>query len=96
VLKSSTFEGLLLKATWPGNEAVPSSILTEIIKYSIPAFRYSRSDSDDDPYYMTLHKLWTKMAETDWRTVAKSLFILHSISRDCSVEACRKFGSAIR
>ena len=45
---------------------------------------------------MTLHKLWTKMYETDWRTVVKSLYILHIILRDCQADACTKFGSAIK
>lgn len=43
VLRSSAFEGMLLKATWPGNEPVPQEILVEIIKHSIPAFKYSQS-----------------------------------------------------
>lgn len=45
VLRSSAFEGMLLKATWPGNEAVPQSLLDEIIKHSIPAFKYGRAVS---------------------------------------------------
>ncbi len=45
VLKSSTFEGNLLKATWPGDAPVPAELLSEIIKYSIPAFKYTRSVS---------------------------------------------------
>ncbi len=47
VLKSSAFEGILLKATWPGNEPVPSELLSEIVKYSIPSFKYARSVSSD-------------------------------------------------
>lgn len=43
ILKSSAFEGMLLRATWPGNDPVPQEILTEIIKHSIPAFKYSQS-----------------------------------------------------
>jgi hypothetical protein len=42
VLKSSPFEGMLLKATWPSNDAVPPEILTDIIKYSIPAFKFAQ------------------------------------------------------
>lgn len=95
-MKSSAFEGILLKATWPGNEAVPPELLSEIIKYSIPAYKYAKADSDDDPYYMTMHKLWTKMCEKDWRTVTKSLFILHCISRDSSTEDCGRFAEAIK
>jgi hypothetical protein len=34
---------MLLKATWPGNEPVSQEILVEIIKHSIPAFKYSQS-----------------------------------------------------
>jgi len=45
---------------------------------------------------MTLHKLWTKMCEKDWRTITKSVFILHSISRDCQADSCRKFAQAIK
>lgn len=95
-MKSSAFEGLLLKATWPNNEAVPSDLLLDVVKYSIPSYKYARADSDDDPYYMTMHKLWTKMCEKDWRTVTKSLYILHCISRDSSVEDCGRFSEAIK
>lgn len=42
VLKSSAFEGILLKATWPGNDPVPAELLSEIVKYSIPSFKYAR------------------------------------------------------
>jgi hypothetical protein len=52
--------------------------------------------TEDDPYHMTLHKLWTKMCEKDWRTVVKSLYVLHSISRDCSTDACQRFATAIK
>jgi hypothetical protein len=45
---------------------------------------------------MTLHKLWTKMSEADWRTVAKSLYILHTIARDSQPDACVKFSTAIK
>lgn len=97
VLRSSAFEGILLKATWPGDQPVPPDLLTEIIKYSIPAFKYSRSDDEtEDPYYLTMHKLWTKMWEKDWRTVTKSIYILHCISRDSAVDACRQFAAAIK
>lgn len=46
VLKSSAFEGILLKATWPSNDPVPSELLSEIVKYSIPSFKYARSVSN--------------------------------------------------
>jgi hypothetical protein len=42
-MRSSAFESMLLKATWPNDEAVPNEILNEIINHSIPAFKYGRS-----------------------------------------------------
>ncbi len=96
VLRSSAFEGMLLRATWPGDEPVPRDLLDEIIKHSIPAFKYGRSSAEDDPYHMTMHKLWTKMCENDWRTVTKSLYILHCISRESSVDSCQRFSMAVR
>lgn len=36
------------------------------------------------------------MCEKDWRTVTKSLYILHCISRDSSAEACANFATAIK
>ncbi len=51
---------------------------------------------DGDPYYMTLHKLWTKMCEEDWRTAAKALVILHAVSRDCAADQCKKFSVTIK
>lgn len=45
---------------------------------------------------MTLHKIWTKMSEKDWRTVTKSIYILHCISRDSSLDTCSKFSSALK
>ena len=96
VLRSSAFEGMLLKATWPDNNPVPQQLLDEIIKYSIPAFKYGRSADDDDPYHMTIHKLYMKMTEKDWRTVTKSLYILHSISKECAPDVCDRFSMAIK
>jgi hypothetical protein len=42
VLKSSPFEGLILKATWPNNLPVPKDMVEELIRHSIPAFKYVR------------------------------------------------------
>jgi hypothetical protein len=36
---------MLLKATWPGNEVVSPEILNDIIRHSIPAFKYGSSVS---------------------------------------------------
>eukprot|EP01034_Spumella_vulgaris_P021746 gene21746-27800_t len=89
---------MLLKATWPSDNVVPVETVTQMVKQSIPAFKYSRheDDVDSDPYYMTLHKLWTKVCEDDWRTATKALYILHAISRDCTADQCRKFSSTLK
>jgi hypothetical protein len=36
------------------------------------------------------------MYEKDWRTIAKSLHILHTIARDCQPDACERFSFALR
>jgi hypothetical protein len=36
------------------------------------------------------------MTEQDWRTITKSLYILHCISRDSSVDACEQFNIALK
>lgn len=110
---------MLLKATWPSDAEAPTELINQIVKYSIPAFKYSKyvrthfvyrvvscsncvkmcsqdADADSDPYLMTLHKLWTKMCEEDWRSAAKALFILHTVSRDCAPDQCRKFAAALK
>lgn len=46
VLQSSAFESMLLKATWPSNDPVQPEILGEIVKYSIPAFKFASSVSE--------------------------------------------------
>ena len=46
-MKSSAFEGILLRATWPDDRAVPQDLLAQIIKQSIPAFRHARAVSVD-------------------------------------------------
>ena len=45
---------------------------------------------------MTLHKLWMKMNEKDYRTILKSLYILHLISRDSSKDVCERFSAAMK
>ena len=45
---------------------------------------------------MTMHKIWTKLCEKDWRTISKSLYILNCISRESSVDSCQRFAMAVR
>lgn len=114
VLKSSAFESLLLKATWPEDVPVPQLALQQILYESIPAFekymelhrKSSLGGTEpqvaddgysgcDDPYYMTNHKLYMKMVETDWRTTLKSLYIFHTIFRESSPGVCDSFRHAM-
>jgi hypothetical protein len=71
VMKSSAFEGILLKATWPGNDPVPPELLTEIVKYSVPSFKYARTVS-----YLILKSSHThSLTHTHTHTLCVSLFI---------------------
>src|SRR3546814_18105389 len=40
----------------------------------------------DDPYRTTLHKLWMKMCEKDWRTTVKAMYLLHYVVRETTPE----------
>lgn len=42
VLRSSPFEALILKATWPDDMPVRYDLLEELVQHSIPAFKYAR------------------------------------------------------
>jgi hypothetical protein len=114
VLKSSAFESLLLKATWPEDVPVPQIALKQILQDSIPAFEHYMElhrqtpggmaepacssegySGCDDPYYMTNHKLYMKMIESDWRTTLKSLHIFHSIFRESTPKVCESFRHAM-
>ena len=45
---------------------------------------------------MTLHKLWMKMTERDWRVALKAGYILHCVARDSSTDTCQKFAAALK
>merc|ERR1740130_2556591 len=44
-----------------------------------------------NPYEKTLHKLWNKISEPDWRTTLKGTTLLHHISRDTRPRDGRRF-----
>jgi hypothetical protein len=96
--RSSPLEAILLKATWPSEQAIPKALLKEIVTKVVPLMERAGStgSSSDDPYFMVLHKLWTKMCEKDWRTVVKSLHILLTISRDCPSKSSEKISETIK
>jgi hypothetical protein len=79
-LTSSELEQVMLKATRPDDTAVKGKHVERLVgvTYQISG-RY-------DIYDAVLRKLWSKMAEKDWRTTIKSLYILHRFSADGAPE----------
>jgi hypothetical protein len=75
-LTSSELEQVMLKATRPDDSPVKGKHVERLVgvTYQISA-RY-------DIYDAVLRKLWSKMAEKDWRTTIKALYILHRFSAD--------------
>jgi hypothetical protein len=79
-LTSSELEQVMLKATRPDDTPVKGKHAERLVgvTYQISA-RY-------DIYDAVLRKLWAKMAEKDWRTTIKALYILHRFAADGSPE----------
>jgi hypothetical protein len=77
-LTSSELEQVMLKATRPDDTPVKGKHAERLVgvTYQISG-RY-------DIYDAVLRKLWAKMAEKDWRTTIKALYILHRFSADGS------------
>ena len=77
-LTSSELEQVMLKATRPDDTPVKGKHAERLVgvTYQISA-RY-------DIYDAVLRKLWSKMAEKDWRTNIKALYILHRYAADGS------------
>jgi hypothetical protein len=75
-LTSSELEQVMLKATKPDDTPVKGQHVERLVgvTYQISG-RY-------DIYDAVLRKLWSKMAEKDWRTTIKALYILHRFSAD--------------
>lgn len=79
-LTSSELEQVMLKATRPDDSPVKGKHVERLVgvTYQISS-RY-------DIYDAVLRKLWGKMAEKDWRTTIKALYILHRFSADGAPE----------
>jgi hypothetical protein len=79
-LTSSELEQVMLKATRPDDTPVKGKHVERLVgvTYQISS-RY-------DIYDAVLRKLWGKMAEKDWRTSIKALYILHRFSSDGAPE----------
>lgn len=70
----------MLKSTRPDDTAVKGEHVERLVgvTYQISG-KY-------DIYDSVLRKLWNKMAESDWRTTIKALYILHRFSADGAPE----------
>merc|ERR1712238_132826 len=71
---SSELEQVILKATRPDDSPAKGKHVERLvgITYGVPGRH--------DIYEATLKKLWNRMAENDWRTTLKALYILHRYS----------------
>lgn len=75
---SSELEQVMLKATRPDDTPVKGKHAERLVglTYQVSA--------QFEIYDAVLRKLWAKMAEKDWRTTIKALYILHRFSADGS------------
>lgn len=89
-LTSSELEQVMLKATRPDDAPVKGKHAERLVgvTYQISA-RY-------DIYDAVLRKLWAKMAEKDWRTTIKALYVLHRFSADGSPEHAPALKARVR
>ncbi|CAM9169336.1 unnamed protein product, partial [Phaeothamnion confervicola] len=78
---SSTFERFMLQLTWPDDTPIDQTFLQDLMHYLDHQDDYPNEHDKTNPYRRTLRKLWARMCENDWRTVAKSLMLVHSMSR---------------
>jgi len=89
-LTSSELEQVMLKATRPDDTPVKGKHAERLVgvTYQISG-RY-------DIYDAVLRKLWAKMAEKDWRTTIKALYVLHRFSADGSPEHAAALKARVR
>lgn len=89
-LTSSELEQVMLKATRPDDTPVKGKHVERLVSvtYQISS-RY-------DIYDAVLRKLWGKMAEKDWRTTIKALYILHRFSADGAPEHAQALKARLR
>ncbi|CAM9497297.1 unnamed protein product, partial [Choristocarpus tenellus] len=99
---SSDLEKTLIKATRPDNNPAKRkhvNLLLQAAELSFPAYMDPKdtrlSNWEQGPYWMTLHKLWRRMAEKDYRTAAKALYVVHRLARGTSVESWGYFKKTI-
>eukprot|EP00529_Nitzschia_sp_RCC80_P017028 CAMPEP_0113485196 /NCGR_PEP_ID=MMETSP0014_2-20120614/24358_1 /TAXON_ID=2857 /ORGANISM="Nitzschia sp." /LENGTH=648 /DNA_ID=CAMNT_0000378833 /DNA_START=145 /DNA_END=2091 /DNA_ORIENTATION=- /assembly_acc=CAM_ASM_000159 len=89
-LTSSELEQVMLKATRPDDTPVKGKHAERLV-----GLTYQVS-SQFEIYDAVLRKLWAKMAEKDWRTTIKALYILHRFSADGSPQHAQSLKLKLR
>jgi len=93
---SSEYEKFLLTATWPSDQRVSPQLAKRLVE-SVARFpARPHALPDDDPYRVTLRKLWKKMVERDWRTTTKALYLLHALSRSTPTKNARALSRTLK
>jgi hypothetical protein len=89
---SSEFECAMIKATRPNEDPAKEKHVARLIE-TIATFPMATAarPSSTDYYTMMLHKLWNRMTEKDWRSVAKAVYILHRMALTLDPELHREF-----
>lgn len=78
---SGDWETLLLRATRPDDKRPDSKYIRMVLDASSHFIRDEDVTSSNNPFRVTLRKLWAKMAEKDWRTTLKALLLFHILFR---------------
>jgi hypothetical protein len=90
---ASEFECALLKGTRPDAAPAKEKHVARLVETvaTFPLAMEARKAPNTDYYHMILHKLWSRMAESDWRTIAKALYIFHRVAISLDVDLHREF-----
>ncbi|CAM9316838.1 unnamed protein product [Scytosiphon promiscuus] len=79
-LMSSEMEGVVLKATRPDDLPVKPKHLEALMRPT------AEMPKEFNVYLPVVRKLWSKMADKEWRVSAKALYIVHRFAADGSIE----------
>jgi hypothetical protein len=82
---SSDFEQLLLHLTEPIDRMPKENELTSFIE-TLQSFSSNVNlKSKDNPYRVTLHKLWKKITENEYQTKLKALYLFHILLKSSKI-----------
>ncbi|CBN75765.1 conserved unknown protein [Ectocarpus siliculosus] len=100
---SSDLEKTLIKATRPDNDPAKRkhvNLLLQAAEHAFPVYMNPKDGGQaawkEGPYWMTLHKLWRRMAERDYRTASKAVYVLHRLARGTTAESWGYFRSTLQ